>query len=88
MDIFILVGALALLLFALWKWATPKTQSLPSIKPTAQTAPEVSIEVLPVVTEMAVTDGAEEPPAKKVRKPRKKTVAKKAVKKPRKPKAS
>jgi hypothetical protein len=89
MDTFLLIGSLAVLLVVLWKWATPKTQSLSSIKPTTPVVPEVSI----VVTEMAVTDGdVVEPTVKKARKPRKKAmakpVAKKVVKKPRKPKTS
>lgn len=92
MDIFLLIGSLTLLLFALWKWATPKTKNLPSIKPAPTPAPVVPpAEVFPIVTEMAVTDGdIVEPTVKKVRKPRKKATPKPAAKKPRtrKPKAS
>jgi hypothetical protein len=90
MEILFLIGVIAAILFAVWKWAVRPPATV-SILPTETVAkvvyPPVIEEHTQPFVEMAVTDGPEDVPAKKVRKPRKKSTtkapAKKVVKKPR-----
>lgn len=85
MDTFLLLGVVAVILAATWKWTTKKTTKV-TIVPPAPLAkvvypPVAEVQAQPVV-EMAVTDGdVVEAPVKKVRKPRKKVVARTTAKK-------